>query len=114
MSDIATYNVTVSSQDETFGVDTDNDEQFPVTLDSAIVTGVTSWNGQTGDITYTPPVTSVNGETGAVYLNASEVGAISSSSLVTSISSSSTNSQVPSARCIYNLIGNVETLLASI
>ena len=34
---------------------------------------VTSWNGQTGAVTYaapTPPVTSVNGKTGAVVLGA--------------------------------------------
>lgn len=35
--------------------------------------GVTSWNGQTGAVTYaapTPPVTSVNGKTGAVTIAA--------------------------------------------
>ena len=35
--------------------------------------GVTSWNGQTGAVTYVPaapPVTSVNGKTGAVVLGA--------------------------------------------
>lgn len=31
-------------------------------------TGVSSWNGQRGDVTYTPPVTSVNGHTGAVIV----------------------------------------------
>ena len=34
--------------------------------------------------------------------------------LVTSVSASSTNSQYPSAKCVYDLIGNVETLLAAI
>jgi hypothetical protein len=36
-----------------------------------VAAGVTSWNGQTGAVTYTPPappVTSVNGKTGAVVL----------------------------------------------
>lgn len=36
------------------------------------VAGVTSWNGQTGAVTYTPPtapVSSVNGKTGAVVLS---------------------------------------------
>ena len=40
---------------------------------SAAVTGVTSWNGQTGAVTYAPPaapVSSVNGKTGAVVLSA--------------------------------------------
>ena len=40
----------------------------------AVTTGVTSWNGMTGAVTYTPPtapVTSVNGKTGAVIISAS-------------------------------------------
>lgn len=60
------------------------------------------------------PVTSVNSKTGAVVLSASDVSAIGTSALVTSVSASSTNSQVPSAKCLYDLVGNVETLLASI
>lgn len=38
------------------------------TEDLGIQAGVTSWNGQTGDVTYTPPVQSVNGQTGEVVL----------------------------------------------
>ena len=41
--------------------------------------GVKSWNGQTGDVEYTPPeapVQSVNGQTGDVVLTASDVGAL--------------------------------------
>lgn len=34
--------------------------------------------------------------------------------LVTSISSSSTNTQYPSAKCVYDIVGNIETLLQSI
>ena|ERR1700677_1455132 len=39
---------------------------------AATVAGVTSFNGQTGAVTYTPtfPVTSVNGKTGAVSIAA--------------------------------------------
>lgn len=33
---------------------------------------------------------------------------------VTSLSSSSTDTQYPSAKCVYDLVGNIETLLASI
>ena len=33
---------------------------------------------------------------------------------VTSISASSTNSQYPSAKCVYDLIGNIESLLAAL
>ena len=60
------------------------------------------------------PVTSVNSKTGAVVLSASDVSAIGTSALVTSVSASSTDTQVPSAKCLYDLVGNVETLLASI
>ena len=34
--------------------------------------------------------------------------------LVTSISSASTDSQCPSAKCMYDIIGNIETLLSQI
>lgn len=49
------------------------------TSDLGIDVGVTSWNGQTGDVIYTPPqvpVQSVNGQTGAVVLDATDVGAL--------------------------------------
>ena len=36
------------------------------------------------------------------------------SNLVTSISSSSTDTQYPSAKCVYDLVGDVESLLASL
>lgn len=36
------------------------------------------------------------------------------SNLVTSVSSSSTDSQYPSAKLLYDTVGNIETLLASI
>ena len=36
------------------------------------------------------------------------------SNKVTSLSSSSTDSQYPSAKCVYNLIGNIETLLSEV
>lgn len=70
--------------------------------------GVTSFNGQTGDVTYTAPVTSVNGQTGAV------TGLQTTGNLVTSVSSSSTDSQYPSAKCLYDMVGNIESLLAAI
>lgn len=96
---------------------------------------VTSFNNQVGDITYTAPVTSVNNKTGAVSLTASDVGALASNTsyvssvngssgavtniqtttnLVTSISSSSTDTQYPSAKCVYDLVGDIETLLSAI
>ena len=36
------------------------------------------------------------------------------SNLVTSISSESTDSQYPSAKCMYDIIGDIETLLSEI
>ena len=36
------------------------------------------------------------------------------SNLVTSISSSSTNTQYPSAKCVYDIVGNIETLLQGV
>jgi len=54
------------------------------------------------------PVSSVNGQTGAV------TGLQTTSNLVTSVSSSSTDSQYPSAKCLYDMVGDIETLLASI
>lgn len=34
--------------------------------------------------------------------------------LVTSISAQSTDTQYPSAKCVYDLVGDIETLLAAI
>ena len=45
--------------------------------------GVTSWNGQTGDVTYTAPVTSVNGNTGAVTVTEGLAPLIGTTSTVT-------------------------------
>ena len=36
------------------------------------------------------------------------------SNKVTTLSSSSTDTQYPSAKCVYNLVGDVESLLASL
>ena len=77
--------------------------------DSGFLTSaVTTFNGQSGAVTYSAPVSSVNGQTGAV------TGLQTTSNLVTSVSSSSTDSQYPSAKCLYDLVGDVESLLASI
>lgn len=77
--------------------------------DSGFLTSaVTTFNGQSGAVTYSAPVSSVNGQTGAV------TGLQTTANLVTSVSSSSTDSQYPSAKCLYDLVGDIETLLASI
>ena len=41
-------------------------------------------------------------------------GKINTSAITTSISSSSTDSQVPSAKAVYDIVGNIETLLSQI
>lgn len=81
-----------------------------ITNDSGFITdaGVTSFNGSTGAVTYTAPVTSVNGATGAV------TGLQTTSNLVTSVSSSSTNAQYPSAKLFYDTIGDVESVLQTL
>lgn len=58
----------------------------PVTINP----GVTTFNGQTGDVTYTAPVTSVNGQTGAVTVNVP-----SKTSDLTNDSGFITNSSLP-------------------
>ena len=41
-------------------------------------------------------------------------GSGSSVDIVTTISADSTDTQVPSAKCVYDLIGNVETILSEV
>ena len=80
-----------------------------LTNDSGFLTSaVTSFNGSTGAVTYTAPVTSVNGNTGAI------TGLQTTGNLVTSVSSSSTDSQYPSAKLFYDTVGNIETLLQAL
>ena len=51
---------------------------------------------------------------GSTTYNVKDANAEKSSNKVTSVSSSSTDTQYPSAKCVYDLVGNVETLLASL
>lgn len=77
--------------------------------DSGFLTSaVTTFNGQSGAVTYSAPVSSVNGQTGAV------TGLQTTGNLVTSVSSSSTDSQYPSAKCLYDMVGDIEALLGAI
>lgn len=41
-------------------------------------------------------------------------GKVDTTAIVTAITSSSTDSQVPSAKCVYDAIGDIETLLSQI
>lgn len=47
-----------------------------------LISAVTSFNGQSGEVTYTAPISSVNGQTGDVVLNASDVNALPSSTSI--------------------------------
>lgn len=63
--------------------DLNNDSGF-------LTSAVTSFNGNTGAVTYTAPVSSVNSKTGAVTLTASDVGALASNTTyVSSVNGSS-------------------------
>lgn len=77
------------------------------TVDIAVPTKTSDLTNDSGFIT-SAPVTSVNGQTGAV------TGLQTTGNLVTSVSSSSTDSQYPSAKLFYDTVGNIEALLAAI
>lgn len=76
-------------------------------VDITIPTKTSDLTNDSGFIT-SAPVTSVNGQTGAV------TGLQTTGNLVTSVSASSTNSQYPSAKLFYDTVGNIEALLAAI
>lgn len=76
-------------------------------VDITIPTKTSDLTNDSGFIT-SAPVTSVNGQTGAV------TGLQTTGNLVTSVSASSTDSQYPSAKCLYDMVGNIESLLAAI
>lgn len=56
-----------------------------------LASAVTSFNGQTGSVTYTAPVTKVNNKTGAVTLTASDVGALPNTTTIPTRTSQLTN-----------------------
>ena len=51
---------------------------------------------------------------GNTTYNVKDASAEKSSNKVTSVSSSSTDTQYPSAKCVYDLVGDVETLLSAL
>ncbi len=72
-------------------------------LGETTIAGVSSWNGQTGPVTYTAPVTSVNGQTGAVSL-----------AIPTKTSELTNNSDFTTKTYVDGLVGDLEALLATI
>ena len=57
---------------------------------------------------------SINGNTLTGNKTGANLGLEDSANKVTSISSSSTNDQYPSALCVYTLVGDIETALAAL
>ena len=79
-----------------------------VTANITVPTQTSELTNNSGFLTSSTGVTSVNGNTGAV------TGVQTTSNLVTSVSSSSTNSQYPSAKLFYDTIGDVESILTTL
>ena len=74
-------------------------------------------SGSYNDLTNKPTIPTDTSDltNGAGYITSSALsGYQTTSNLVTSISSSSTNTQYPSAKCVYDIVGDIETLLAAI
>lgn len=57
------------------------------------------------------PYMTINGEK---VLSTNDLSVIETSAITTSVSSSSTDAQVPSAKAVYDIVGNIETLLSQI
>lgn len=73
---------------------------------------------KTTDTVTTNTVTLATVATTGAYSDLTGIPSLSgyqtTANLVTSISSSSTNSQYPSAKCVYDIVGNIETLLSNV
>ena len=79
-----------------------------VTANITVPTQTSELTNNSGFLTSSTGVTSVNGNTGAV------TGVQTTSNLVTSVSSSSTNAQYPSAKLFYDTIGDIESVLQTL
>lgn len=73
-----------------------------------LLPGNISGNSYSGPVRFSNNAPKINAQTGEI------VGYQKTSNLVKSISSSSTDTQYPSAKCVYDIIGNIETLLSNI
>lgn len=78
------------------------------TINITVPTQTSELTNNSGFLTSSTGVTSVNGAHGAV------TGIQTTSNLVTSVSSSSTNSQYPSAKLFYDTVGDVESVLQTL
>ena len=109
-SDIPTVNnatLTIQKNGSTVKTFTAN-ASSNVTANITVPTKTSELTNNSGFLTSSTGVTSVNGAHGAV------TGIQTTSNLVTSVSSSSTNSQYPSAKLFYDTVGNVESVLQTL
>lgn len=107
-----------------YGVDlsfTDNDlqllDQNGDELGNAVTFASVATSGSYNDLSDTPTIPSDTSDltNGAGYITSSALeGYQTTSNLVTSLSNTSTDSQYPSAKCVYDIIGDIETVLATI
>lgn len=113
------FEVYVNESDNWYNTTTTLQENLPTTstagqvLKSTSTAGTTAWGTlSASDVGALPSnttyVSSVNGDSGAI------TNVEKTTNKVTSLSSLSTDTEYPSAKCVYDLIGDVETLLASI
>ena len=89
------------------------DGQTTKTLRELIAAGGGS-SGGTSDYDQLNNRPSINGNTLTGNKTGANLGLEDSANKVTSISSSSTNDQYPSALCVYTLVGDIETALAAL
>lgn len=109
-SDIPTVNnatLTIQKNGSTVNTFTAN-ASSNVTANITVPTQTSELTNNSGFLTSSTGVTSVNGAHGAV------TGIQTTSNLVTSVSSSSTNSQYPSAKLFYDTVGDVESVLQTL
>lgn len=105
------YNKSTSSTTlHSVGIGTSNSARknaYEITLDGKhYVLGVGGYDGTN--------VTTSGVQDLATVINTSLTGVECTSNKVTSLSSSSTDTQYPSAKCVYDIVGDIETLLAAI
>ena len=67
----------------------------------------------TGTLVQYNAITSKDADTTYIITD-DDLGYETTTNKVTSLSSTSTDSQYPTAKCVYDLVGNIETLLSSI
>ena len=85
------------------------------TSNTGTVTSVNNISPVSGNVTLNIPTDTSDLTNGAGYItSASLANYQTTSNLVTSISSSSTNAQYPSAKCVYDIVGNIESILQNI